>query len=87
MSGVLASTSALLANLAPEGHQGAVYGADSSAVAMANAVGAMLGATMAAGLGLRAPFLLAAAMFAAATILAWVLVPSKEKGTRPTPSH
>jgi DHA1 family multidrug resistance protein-like MFS transporter len=86
MSGVLASISALLANLAPEGHQGAVYGADASAVAMANALGAMLGASIAAGLGLRAPFLLAAVMFAVVTVLAWVLVPSREERTRPTPS-
>ena len=63
MSGVLASISALLATLAPEGRQGAVYGVDASVVAMANAVGPMLGATVAATLGLRAPFLLAAGLF------------------------
>jgi DHA1 family multidrug resistance protein-like MFS transporter len=58
MSGVLASVSALLANLAPEGHQGAVYGVDASAVSVANGVGPMLGASVAAALGLRMPFLL-----------------------------
>ncbi len=77
MSGVLASTSALLANLAPEGRQGAVYGVDTSVVAAANAAGPMLGATAAAGLGLRVPFLLAAGGFAMATGLAWLLVPRK----------
>ena len=75
LSGVLASISALLANLAPEGHQGAVYGVDSSVVAMANAIGPMLGATVAATLGLRAPFLLAAAVLGLAVVLAWTLVP------------
>lgn len=75
LSGVLASISALLANLAPEGHQGAVYGVDSSATALANAVGPMLGATLAATLSLRAPFLLSAAILAMAMVLAWVLVP------------
>jgi DHA1 family multidrug resistance protein-like MFS transporter len=86
MSGVLASISALMANLAPEGHQGAVYGADASVVAMANAVGPMLGATVAATLGLRAPFLLAAGLFFLATGLAWALVPRAEQRKRPTTS-
>jgi DHA1 family multidrug resistance protein-like MFS transporter len=84
MSGVLASISALLANLAPEGHQGAVYGVDSSAVSAANALGPMLGASVAAGLGLRAPFLLAAGAFVLAAGLAWVLVPRARK-MGPTP--
>jgi DHA1 family multidrug resistance protein-like MFS transporter len=75
MSGVLASISALMANLAPEGHQGAVYGVDASVVSMANAVGPMLGASIAALFGLRAPFLLAAGAFFLAAGLAWVLVP------------
>jgi DHA1 family multidrug resistance protein-like MFS transporter len=75
MSGVLASVSALLANLAPEGHQGAVYGVDASAVSVANGVGPMLGASVAAAFGLRAPFLLAAGVFGAAAVLAYLLVP------------
>lgn len=75
MSGVLASTSALLANLAPWGREGAVYGVDTSVVAAANAVGPMLGASTAAAWGLRAPFLLAAGGFALATALGWLLVP------------
>jgi DHA1 family multidrug resistance protein-like MFS transporter len=84
MSGVLASISALLANLSPEGRQGAVYGVDSSVVSMANAVGPMLGATVAAAVGLRAPFLLTAVMLALAAGLAWVLVP--ETGQRESPT-
>jgi DHA1 family multidrug resistance protein-like MFS transporter len=75
MSGVLASTSALLANLAPEGRQGAVYGVDASVVSAANAVGPMLGASIAAVVGLRAPFLLTAGGLALAAGLAWLLVP------------
>jgi DHA1 family multidrug resistance protein-like MFS transporter len=83
MSGVLASTSALLANLAPEGRQGAVYGVDASVVSAANAVGPMLGASIAAVVGLRAPFLLTAGGLALATGLAWILVPrsGQEKGS------
>jgi DHA1 family multidrug resistance protein-like MFS transporter len=79
MSGVLASISALLATLAPTGRQGAVYGVDSSVVSAANAVGPMLGASMAAALGLRAPFLLAAGAFTLAAVMAWFLVPSFEQ--------
>jgi MFS transporter, DHA1 family, multidrug resistance protein len=76
MSGVLASISALLANLAPEGRQGAVYGVDASVVSAANAVGPMLGASAAAAFGLRTPFLLAAVAFALAVVMAWFLVPT-----------
>jgi DHA1 family multidrug resistance protein-like MFS transporter len=75
MSGVLASISALLANLAPEGRQGAVYGVDASIVSAANAVGPMLGASVAATAGLRAPFPLTAGGLALAAGLAWLLVP------------
>ena len=84
MSGVLASISALMANLAPEGRQGAVYGIDASVVSMANAAGPMLGSTIAIWFGLRAPFLLAAGAFFLAAALAWRLVPrSEEKGVTP----
>ncbi len=75
MSGVLASISALLANLAPEGRQGIVYGVDASIVSAANAVGPMLGASVAATAGLRAPFPLTAVGLALAAGLAWLLVP------------
>ncbi|MGD8463332.1 MAG: MFS transporter [Anaerolineae bacterium] len=83
MSGVLASTSALLATLAPEGHQGAVYGIDTSVVSTANAIGPMLGASIAAALGLRAPFILAAAALVMAAGLTWWLVPKTQKQTSP----
>jgi DHA1 family multidrug resistance protein-like MFS transporter len=75
MSGVLASVSALLANLAPEGRQGAVYGVDASVVSLANGVGPMLGAGVAAASGLRPPFLVAAGALALGAGLAWVFVP------------
>jgi len=76
MSGVLASISALLANLAPEGRQGAVYGVDASMVSIANGIGPMLGATLAAAFGLRTPFLLSAVVLGLASLLARVLIPS-----------
>jgi DHA1 family multidrug resistance protein-like MFS transporter len=86
MSGVLASISALMANLAPEGHQGAVYGVDASIVSTANALGPMLGAGVAATWGLRMPFLVAAGILALATGLAWALVPKSAQNTSPTTS-
>jgi DHA1 family multidrug resistance protein-like MFS transporter len=87
MSGVMASLSALLANLAPEGHQGAVYGVDASVVSAANAVGPMLGASVAAALGLRAPFVLAAGALFLSFGMAWALVPRPERKTGPTTSR
>ena len=84
MSGVLASISALLATLAPEGRQGAVYGVDASVVSAANAVGPMLGASVAAAIGLRAPFLLTAGTLALAAGLVVALIPRKEQEKSPT---
>jgi DHA1 family multidrug resistance protein-like MFS transporter len=83
MSGVLASISALMANLSPEGHQGAVYGVDASLVAGANAVGPMLGASVAAGMGLRWPFLVSALVLGLAAILSWTLTPSLGRSDSP----
>ncbi|MFN2224883.1 MAG: MFS transporter [Anaerolineae bacterium] len=84
MSGILASISALQANLAPEGHQGAVYGVDASVVSVANAVGPMLGASIAAAFGLRIPFLLAAGVLLAASGLSYLLIPQTQSQSGPT---
>jgi DHA1 family multidrug resistance protein-like MFS transporter len=86
-SGVLAATSALLANLAPERRQGAVYGVDASIVSLANAAGPMVGASIAATLGLRAPFLLAAGILATASTMIWLLVPRSEQKPNATASE
>jgi DHA1 family multidrug resistance protein-like MFS transporter len=69
MGGGLAAMGALLANLSPKGRQGAVYGLDCSIVAAANGLGPMTGAVMAVGLGLRAPFLLAAGIYGLAALM------------------
>jgi DHA1 family multidrug resistance protein-like MFS transporter len=58
VGGTLATLTALLAKLTPEGRAGVVFGLDSSAMAVSNALGPMAGASVAAGLGLRAPFFL-----------------------------
>jgi DHA1 family multidrug resistance protein-like MFS transporter len=75
LSGTISSLTALLATLSPEGQQGAVYGADTSVVAGANAIGPMLGASLAVALGNRATFLLAAGLFALAAVMATRLLP------------
>jgi len=83
MGGTLAMVSAMLAALAPEGRQGAVYGVDASVVSAANAVGPMLGASLAAGLGLRSVFLCAAAVFGLAALVVAGLVPRRGQSGHP----
>ena len=69
MGGGLAAIGALLANLSPEGRQGAVYGLDWSVVSAASGLGPMIGTAVAIGLGLRAPFLFAAGVYGLAAIM------------------
>jgi DHA1 family multidrug resistance protein-like MFS transporter len=75
MGGILASLSAALATLAPEGREGVVYGVDSSVVSVADAIGPMVGSLVAAYLGLRMPFVVAAAVFVLAGVVAIRLAP------------
>lgn len=72
---MLALLSATLANLAPQGRQGAVYGIDTSVVSAANAIAPMLGAGLAVWAGLRSTFVLAAGAFVVATLLIARLLP------------
>jgi DHA1 family multidrug resistance protein-like MFS transporter len=78
MGGGLAAIGAMLANLSPEGRQGAVYGLDWSAVAMANGLGPMTGAAVAAGLGLRAPFLFAGGIYGLAALMVMAAVSNRQ---------
>jgi DHA1 family multidrug resistance protein-like MFS transporter len=75
MGGILASISAALGKLAPEGREGIVYGVDASVVAAANAMGPMAGSLVAAYCGLRAPFLAAAGVSALASVVGCRLLP------------
>ncbi len=68
LGGIVASVSATLANLAPKGRQGVVYGVDTSATSVARAVAPMAGAAIATGLGLRFIFLCTAGIFALAAL-------------------
>ncbi|MBC8263008.1 MAG: MFS transporter, partial [Anaerolineales bacterium] len=79
MGGIMASVSATLAQLAPEGRQGVVYGLDSSANSVARAIAPLAGAAIATGLGIRYIFLCAAGVFALAALgTARLLVRTKE---------
>jgi DHA1 family multidrug resistance protein-like MFS transporter len=77
MGGILASLSASLARLSPQGQEGIIYGVDATVVSSANAIGPMTGSALAAGLGLRAPFLFAAGMFGLAGVAAARLLPGR----------
>lgn len=79
MGGVLAAVSVSLARLAPEGQEGIVYGVDASVVAVANVVGPMLGSALAAWLGLRVPFLVAAGFFVLGGVAAARLLPRRPR--------
>ena len=84
LGGMVTSTTAFQAKLAPEGCQGAVYGLDASATSVASAVGPLLGAGAAAGFGLRLPFLLTSGALAGAAGLVWKLLPPNRKKEQPT---
>lgn len=77
MGGIVASLGASLARLAPEGQEGIVYGVDATVGSVANAIGPMAGSALAVWLGLREPFLFAAAIFGLASIAAARLLPSR----------
>jgi DHA1 family multidrug resistance protein-like MFS transporter len=86
LAGTISSLTALLATLAPEGQQGAVYGADTSVVAGANALAPMLGAAVAVVLGDRSTFLLAAGVFVLAALMVTWLFPPPRPGASPSPT-
>ena len=56
MGGVLSTLSAELAAAAPEGSQGTVFGLQSTVHSIANAIGPLIGGTLAASYGIRRPF-------------------------------
>lgn len=72
--GLLTAISALLARLSPEGREGLTYGLDSSAISVANFLGPMLGAGVAAWWGVRYVFLATAgAMGLSGALVVWLL--------------
>lgn len=91
MGGTIATLTALLARLTPKGREGVVFGLDSSAMAVSNAIGPLAGAGAAAAYGLRAPFLLTAGMMwvGAIVITLWVQETGRagEPSARLVPAH
>jgi DHA1 family multidrug resistance protein-like MFS transporter len=83
MGGIVAATSALLAQLAPKDRFGAVYGINTSLTAAANAIAPMLGAALTASWGLSSAFLGAAAIYGLATGVIALLVPRSRPHTEP----
>jgi len=75
LGGVVASYSTALANLSPEGRQGAVYGIDTSVISAASALAPLIGASLAAAYGLRLPFLLSAVAIGFSAVLVAAFVP------------
>jgi len=85
VGGTLATLTALLARLTPDGRAGVVFGLDSSAMAVSNATGPLAGAGVAAVWGLRAPFLLTSLISwaAAGVIAAGVHVDEEDTASAP----
>ena len=86
IGGILASLSAYLASLAPQGQEGTIYGINASVSSVANAVGPILGSALSVWVGLRFPFLVAGgvAIIAGATA---ALVGRREAGAEHTTSQ
>jgi DHA1 family multidrug resistance protein-like MFS transporter len=74
VGGTLSTLTALLTQVAPAGREGVVFGLDASAVSAANALGPIIGAAVAASIGIRAPFLVAACLFGVgvSAVVLWV---------------
>ena len=74
VGGTLSTLTALLVQFSPKGREGMVIGLDSSATAIAGGVGPMMGASVAAGMGLQAPFILSAGVMGLGTVVVvrWV---------------
>jgi DHA1 family multidrug resistance protein-like MFS transporter len=74
IGGTLSTLTALLIQFSPPGREGMVIGLDSSVSALAMAIGPLLGASIAASLGLRAAFILSAGILGLGTavVVMWV---------------
>ncbi len=74
IGGTLSTLTALLIQFSPKGREGTIIGLDSSVTALANGLGPMMGAGIAASLGLNTPFILASGVMGLGTvvIILWV---------------
>jgi MFS transporter, DHA1 family, multidrug resistance protein len=86
IGGTMSTAMALLAELAPAGREGVIFGLDASATGLASAIGPLIGAGVAASIGLRAPFVVAAAIMAAGTLVVVLRVRPAAHPAVPGPS-
>jgi MFS transporter, DHA1 family, multidrug resistance protein len=75
IGGLVASPSALLTRYTEPGEEGAVFGLDNSVLAASRAIAPLVGAGIAAWLGLRIAFLTAAGVFVVVLIVTALLLP------------
>ena len=81
VGGTLSTLTALLIQFSPKGREGTIIGLDSSVTALANGIGPMMGAGIAAGLGLNMPFTLASGVMGLGTVVVilWVRERSQQQ--------
>jgi len=80
--GLIAAPSALLARYTDPGEEGAVYGLDNSIVAAARAVAPLVGAWIAALMGLRATFAAMTILFIVVAAAAYFALPDDQRAMR-----
>jgi DHA1 family multidrug resistance protein-like MFS transporter len=78
LAGSISALTALLATLTPEEQTGSVFGVSTSVMAAANAIGPMMGASVAVAFGNRSTFLLASAVFMLAVVLIGLVLPDRQ---------
>jgi len=83
VGGTLATLTALLIRFSPKGREGMIVGLDTSVAGLANAIGPMVGASV-AGLGLQAPFILSAGVLGVGTLVVVLWVRERLRGKRET---
>jgi DHA1 family multidrug resistance protein-like MFS transporter len=85
IGGTLSTLTALLIQFSPPGREGIIIGLDSSMSALAGAIGPMVGASIAASVGLRAPFILSAGILGLGTAVVLLWVQRESSHPRPNP--
>ena len=85
LAGSISALTAMIATRAPEEQTGAVFGVSTSVFAGANAIGPMMGASVAVAFGNRATFVLASAVFMLAVVLIALFLPDRQPSAHTPP--
>jgi DHA1 family multidrug resistance protein-like MFS transporter len=85
LAGSISTLTAMIATRAPEEQTGAVFGVSTSVFAGANAIGPMMGASVAVAFGNRATFVLASAVFMLAVVLIALFLPDRQPSAHTPP--